>query len=90
MKKIYILISFLTISQFIFGQEFSFPIYFEDAIGNKDTLTMGYDINGTDGLDTVLGEINIIGVPLDTSFDVRISDAFWNNGNGTFQKKYRL
>jgi len=35
MKNLYILILALIICQNIFGQEFSFPIVFEDAIGNK-------------------------------------------------------
>ena len=56
------------------GQEFSFAMYFEDAAGNKDTLIVGYDINATDTIDSIFGEINIISQPLDREFDVRVTD----------------
>jgi len=65
-------------------------MYFEDAIGNRDSLTIGYDINGTEQIDTAFGEVNIIGTPLDSIFDVRISDAFFNNGNATFHTKKQI
>lgn len=90
MKKLNTLIIILLFSHFAIGQEFSFKMYFEDAIGNKDTLEFGYDVNGTDTIDSIFGEINIIETPLDSVFDVRISDAFWNNGNGTFQTKKQI
>lgn len=90
MKKLNTLIIILLFSHFANGQEFSFKMYFEDAIGNKDTLEFGYDIKGTDTIDSIFGEINIIETPLDSVFDVRISDAFWNNGNGTFQTKKQI
>jgi hypothetical protein len=90
MKTLNTLFLLLLLSQLAIGQEFSFKIYFEDAIGNKDTLEFGYDINGTGTIDSIFGEINIIGTPLDSVFDVRISDAFWNNGNGTFQTKKQI
>jgi len=42
MRQIFsILILFLPLS--LIGQEFSFSMYFEDAVGNKDTLVLGYD-----------------------------------------------
>jgi len=65
-------------------------MFFEDAIGNKDTLTIGYDANGTELIDPSFGETNIIGIPIDSTFDVRISDAFFNNGNATFHTKKQI
>ncbi len=94
MRKLNTLLFLLLFSQYVSGQEFSFKMYFEDAIGNKDTLTIGYDINGTDTIDSEFGEINIISIPLDTSFDVRISDEWQNrlyqNIPGTFHTKKQI
>ncbi len=90
MTKLNTIFFLLLLSQLAIGQEFSFKMYFEDAIGNKDTLELGYDVNATDTIDAIFGEINIIGVPLDSVFDIRISDAFWNNSNGTFQTKKQI
>jgi hypothetical protein len=62
-------------------------MYFEDAIGNQDTLTLGYDLNGTDTIDSIFGEININDVPLDSSFDVRISNFLWAEGDFQIKKQ---
>lgn len=64
MKKLTLAIAFL--SFFIIGeaQTFQFKISFEDASGNKDTLTIGYDQNGTESIDPSFGETNSIGSPL--------------------------
>ena len=90
MRKLNTVFFLLLLSQLAIGQEFSFKMYFEDAIGNKDTLELGYDVNATDTIDAILGEINIIGIPLDSVFDIRISDAYWNNNVGTFQTKKQI
>ncbi|MGE4542136.1 MAG: T9SS type A sorting domain-containing protein [Bacteroidales bacterium] len=94
MKKLYTLFFLLIISQFVSAQEFSFQMYFEDAIGNKDTLTIGFDRNGTDTIDTEFGEVNLISIPLDTSFDVRISNEWQNRVYhqmpGTFHTKKQI
>jgi len=94
MKKLNTLLFLLIFSQYVSGQEFSFQMYFEDAIGNKDTLTIGFDINGTDTIDTEFGEVNIISIPLDTSLDVRISNEWHNrlyqNIPGTFHTKKQI
>jgi hypothetical protein len=90
MKKILFIIAtfcFLTTAQ---GQQFSFKMFFTDAIGNKDTLTLGYDTKGTEFIDLSFGEENIIKVPLDSNFNVRISDAFFSHGNATFQTKKQI
>lgn len=76
MKQHLVLWFFLILSNIMNGQEFIFEMYFEDAIGNKDTLVIGYDINATDSIDSVFGEKNIISVPLDSLFDVRMTDVW--------------
>lgn len=68
------LIIFLTIHGFSNGQEFSFQLFFEDSLGQRDTLVLGYDQNATDSIDVAFGESNIISTPFDTVFEVRISD----------------
>lgn len=79
MKKLLIIISacfyFSSIAE---AQEFSFQMNFIDAIGNTDSITIGYDINGTDTIDGLFGENNIIGIPLDTGLDVRITNEWYN------------
>jgi hypothetical protein len=93
MKKGFCFLVIILISQIAFNQEFSFSMYFEDAIGNKDTLILGYDNEATDTIDQLFGEINIINLPLDSLFDVRISNIFygWHNwGPGTFQTKKQI
>lgn len=84
MKKILFIITtfcFLTTAQ---GQQFSFKMFFSDAIGNKDTITLGYDLLASDSIDTSYGEVNLISIPLDTSLDVRITNEW---GNRVFHNK---
>ena len=72
MKKLILLFLFLpVISQ---AQEFSFELYFEDALGNRDTLVLGYDPLATDSIDVAFGEENIISQPWDSVFEVRVGD----------------
>lgn len=80
MKQLFTVFTFfifrlLTISQ----EEFSFTLYFEDAVGNKDSLILGYDENATDGIDESLGEENIIHQPWSDKLDVRIGDKTYSN-----------
>lgn len=81
-QKIYSLLGILSILIFsqinTQAQAFSFKMFFEDSAGNRDTIIIGYDPSGTDGIDPQFGEINIVDVPLNTSLDVRITDE-WNN-----------
>lgn len=67
---------------------------FEDAIGNKDSLTIGYDVNGTNDIDLVFNEENIINQPLNLAFDVRISNEWQNRyysaSPGTFHTKKQI
>ncbi len=56
-------------------EEFSFQLYFEDAAGNRDTITLGYDPLATDTIDIAFGEENLINQPWnDSVLDVRITD----------------
>ncbi len=78
-----------------FSQQFSVDLFFEDAIGNRDTVTIGYDSTATSSIDTSLGEVNIINVPWDTTFDVRITDNFfqssyWGNDSVTYHSKRQI
>ena len=88
----FLLIIFL--DQKLFGQEFVFDLYFQDNQGNRDTITLGYDHSATDSIDISQGEIDILGYPLDTTFDVRISNIWENKrfGNNVnfFQTKRQI
>ena len=78
MKKIALLTTFLLSLSCIKAQEFEFPLYFEDAFGEKDTVFFGYDMNATVGIDENFGEVNIKGNPL-VGLDVRIIDYDYPN-----------
>jgi len=82
--KYFILILFIFATQLVSCQEFVTQLFFEDAIGNKDTIEVGFDENATDTVDVEFGEINIIETPLDRIFDVRITNE-WDIRNGSFQ-----
>src|SRR5690554_2703518 len=77
MKNLLLLLFLLSIG-WGFGQqtpEFSFDLYFEDAAGNKDTITLGYDSNATDTINVQFNEVNILGQSIDTNLlDVRLSN----------------
>ena len=64
------------------AQEFSFDLYFEDAVGNKDTLTLGYDSLATRFIDTAFGEQNIVSKTLVAPFDVRVTDEMERRSMG--------
>ena len=63
-----------------YGQDFSFEMYFEDALGNKDTLTFGYDVNATDGIDISFNEEDISSQPWGNSFEARTSNYNYDVG----------
>ena len=82
MKKILqTILSVILLSSTCSAQQFSFQMYFVDAIGNKDTITLGYDLNATDSIDAAFGEVNIISTPLDTNLDVRITNTWWDSSS---------
>jgi hypothetical protein len=63
--------SCFTNAQFLEPQ-IKFDLYFQDAIGNMDTVTLGFD-QRSDGtlIDTIFGEKQLRGVPFDSVFEVR-------------------
>ncbi|MBN2805684.1 MAG: T9SS type A sorting domain-containing protein [Prolixibacteraceae bacterium] len=91
MKRIcfIILITIAGISS-IFAQEYSFPLYFEDSAGNKDTLWFGFDENATTNIDEQLGEVNIIGEPYDSSLCCFFTDAATTSGSSYIEIEYPL
>lgn len=75
MRYIHLFTIILLISQRCIGQEFSFQLYFEDAVGTKDTLTLGYDTTATYSIDNSFNEIKIYSIPFNNTFEVRTSDG---------------
>lgn len=55
-------------------QDFDGKMYFEDAVGNKDTIEFGIHSQGTDSIDINLGEINIINEERKEGLDVSIGN----------------
>jgi hypothetical protein len=95
MKKKYILFCILMLSQIAWGQEFSFQMNFQDSAGNKDSLTLGYDVTATDSIDASFGETNIISTPLSAGLDVRVTNEWFKRNlssptTGTFHTKKQI
>jgi hypothetical protein len=95
MKKKYILFCILMLSQIAWGQEFSFQMNFQDSAGNKDSLTLGYDVTATDSIDASFGETNIISTPLSAGLDVRVTNEWFKRNlssptTGTFHTKKQM
>jgi hypothetical protein len=59
---------------------FETAFYFEDAIGNKDTVHIGYDLEATKETDAAFGEVEY-NAPFDSIFDVRVKDPNSFTGN---------
>jgi hypothetical protein len=51
-----------------------FTVRFEDAIGNKDSVIVGYDSLAAPYIDSIFGEIDLTEVPFDSVFEVRGAD----------------
>lgn len=80
-------------TKLVLCQDFLTELVFEDALGNFDTLEVGYDQNGTLGIDTSLGEENIIQTIRDSIFDIRVSDEQLKRGQNkaaTFHTKRQV
>jgi len=56
MKKSLLLLILSSLSLLSYSQSWLFPIYFEDSIGQRDTVYFGYHPLATFGLDTAFGE----------------------------------
>lgn len=74
----WLLLSLMVASQVALGQAFTFDLYFEDAIGQKDTLTIGYDLEATPLLPGGFGMEDIKGIPLTDSFEARATFLDYN------------
>src|SRR5690554_7621468 len=60
--------------------EFEFQLYFEDAAGNRDTVTLGYDQLATDTINSQFGEVNLLNTPWGNGLDVRIGNLIYHDG----------
>ncbi len=68
---------------------FQTGIYFEDAIGNKDTIIVGFDTLATGDYNPNFGEVDIT-IPFDSIFEVRaahLDDFGWGNQQYALSKK---
>ncbi len=71
-----------------YSQQFKFSIAFEDAMGNSDTLVIGYDSESTTGIDHAFGEENIISHPWDDTFEARVESIAFQEPE--FQTKIQV
>jgi hypothetical protein len=54
--------------------EIEFKMYFEDAAGNSDTITIGYDtLAKTANINPLFGEVDLSAISMDSVFEVRAS-----------------
>ena len=74
MKKIILISFFVLFNSLLYGQELSLKTCFEDSQGNKDSLILGYDVLGTDTIDTIFNEQNIFNIPWNNTFEVRAGE----------------
>ena len=56
--------------------QFETTFYFEDAIGNRDSVIVGYDTLATRDIDPEFGEMEIL-APFDSVFEVRAGHFTW-------------
>lgn len=93
MKPLFCTYLAFCLTNLLFGQTFSFQMNFEDAVGNKDSLIIGYDLSASDTIDASFGEVNIISLTPDSIFEVRISDEWpkrFNSLSPTFHTKKQI
>jgi hypothetical protein len=64
-----------------------FDLFFSDALGHRDTVTIGYDTLAGANIDPEFGEFNLRGIPFDSVFEVRGADnsGFEYQSNPTIQ-----
>ena len=77
MRKRILFFLLFAVSIHFYGQELSFFMYFEDGLGNVDSLELGLDAQATVEIDSTLGEENIMGTPWGAVLDVRSVDGFY-------------
>lgn len=96
MKRFILLLTALALLHISYSQEFSFTMYFEDASGQHDTLTFGYDAEATDSIDASFGEEDLSDTPFSADFEARISDfnypdvELFLSGDAGFQTKTQI
>lgn len=56
--------------------EFSFVLYVTDALGNRDSIVLGYDATATDTADALFGDSNIANTAIDSVLDLRVTGLF--------------
>ena len=81
MKKILLLILAIGLMTICKAQQFSFILKFIDAVGNTDSITLGYDLTATDTLDLSFGETNIISTPYTSGLDVRAGNVWFQQNS---------
>lgn len=96
-SSIKLLISLFLLSnpKMLFGQAFLMPIYFEDAIGERDTVFVGYDREGSSTLlQPKFGEKDLLNFVRKPGLDVRISNyseqLFTSAPPAYFQSKKKI
>ncbi|MES2284710.1 MAG: T9SS type A sorting domain-containing protein [Bacteroidota bacterium] len=94
MKKLLLIVTVFCVWTSAQAQQFSFQMNFVDVAGNTDSIIVGYDINGTDTIDALFGETNIIGVSPNNTLDVRVSNEWYNRtylaASGSYQTKKQI
>ena len=95
MKKLYFTILALFSIILVQAQQFTFDVYLEDAVGNRDTITLGYDATASDTINPQYGEVNIVNQAWDSVFEVRLSEFDYINYSGStynpsFQSKKKI
>jgi len=75
----FLFISILILPTALFSQEFQTALYFEDALGNRDTVNIAFDPMATDSIDLDFGEVNLIDQPLSDGLDIRMVQAPQNH-----------
>ncbi len=88
MKKLLIFLLF-PLSSTLVSQEFSTTFVFKDAIGNQDSIVVGYSPLATDSINESLGEKKISETEIDTIFHVYISNVkvkYYGDKNCYYEK----
>lgn len=81
-KVFFLSCSFFYLEKVSAQEVFSFSLFLEDAQGNKDTLTIGYDDLASDEMDNSFGEFSILNEPWENELDARIGDRYYSIWNG--------
>jgi len=79
MKKLCLVLVAISLFPLCQAQQFSFQMHFRDAVGNRDSITLGYDPAATDSLDAAFGEVNVITTPFSSGLDVRTGSIWFQS-----------